>query len=638
MFFFNSENDLDFELRTFVVDPKLASVAERARQQREEFVNRFPLKCLNELRPEDVWGGDTGHDDFFHWITDKTKYTTNRLPWAKVRLGLENGMPQHATYLTKSRMSSHGYGERREYFYTTIRNHLLPFLYSHGREKIGEAQACFGQPLLLKALYLYYPNDFSNIAAVGWIDEITSAFIIDYGYTVYERSANIRQFIVSRAAERVDITNSYLGDFLVEYLGLKGETKGFHGFLIQQEGLSDDVAERYCRALRQLSRLLVGFGVIKNSLMKISAKELHERRDEFLGNLVKRIDIISKLVDYEQALSEYVAFTESRSSTNTQFYTIPFQPFSLAGRKEQKDSAVRKNDTRRKSHEWAKALRQAKDPNGVVNILLQSGITRPYYRHYTTFSSFLYVADEWMFRLTRGDDPGMNDQLEWKRLGDAALWKRTFIGSFSCIEGESTAMWGLYGKPSNEAIRLSFSSQSMHQWLEYLKQPKVKLPHAQFFGVNGEPGKKVNLKWSDIQICFGDVIYGGNIVSSGVTESTFVFRGKRLRKDCFKDFNQQFEKSQEVTGFIKSIDWAYEDEARLVVRVNEQTILPDEKSVADIQYVFVPIPKEVLAMVEYMKGPCVTPKLRPIIDESLRKLFTSPVLAESRYMDNLKFK
>jgi hypothetical protein len=201
-------------------------------------------------------------------------------------------------------------------------------------------------------------------------------------------------------------------------------------------------------------------------------------------------------------------------------------------------------------------------------------------------------------------------------------------------------MWGLYGKPSNEALRLSMDSSAMLQWLEYLQKSKdeERLPCVQFFGLNGETGEKYKLRWQDLLIMFGDVLYGGNIGTGGDAEARYIFRRKELPKKLFAGFDEKFERSPEITGFIKSADWAYEEEARLIVRVREDVPLPTGKAVGDIQYVFVPVPQNILSRVEYMKGPSVTAKLRPMIDEKLKSLFATAILSDSRYKDNLKFK
>ena len=292
--------------------------------------------------------------------------------------------------------------------------------------------------------------------------------------------------------------------------------------------------------------------------------------------------------------------------------------------------------------DWNSRFSYATTSIDVASLLEEAAQERPYFRHYTTLTSFMYITEEpdkWMFRLTRGDDPNMNDQLECRRLGDAQTWKRTFIGSFSCVEDESAAMWGLYGKPTNEALRLSFNRDTMQKWLDVLGNQKEHNPEAQFFGFNGNVGEKVQLRWSDIEFHFADVLYGGSVNPDEHSVGSYIFRKKQLLKSQFAGFGPEFEKSPEITGFIKSIDWAYEEEARIIARVSENVLLPTDKVASDIQYVFIPIPKNVLAKVEYMKGPCVPEKLRLVLSEQIaRAIGPKALISDSKYKGNLKFK
>ncbi len=636
MFFFFNTDNLKSELEDFIVDPKLVKTVEKARRQREDFVSRYPLERLSSLSCEELWNVKQRNDDFVHWLTDKTRDVTNRLPRAKYNLGLY-----------KRSFDIHGEIQKYELFCKVAKSKLVPFLKSGGLEATPNLETCFGRPLLLKLLYLYYPDQFCDIANVDWIEKITTTFALGYGENVYERSRVIRFFISDNAAAAGWSEFSYAKDFVIEYLGLNNETNPFTNFLTQVIGFSSDVAYRYGLSLRQLSRLLVGFGFLRKSLFKILPDELFSIGenviDNLLGNiqrnvkLCRKIRFSQKVKDFTEALQQYVEYIRTLMSDKRRIVKAPIQTYTLAGKRKARpnDECEIKRDIN-----WAAEFKLAENAAQVVDLLQRSGLSRPYYRHYTTLSAFLCIADDWMFRLTRGDDQGMNDQLEWKRLGDEKLWKRTFIGSFSCVDGESAAMWGLYGKPSNEALRLSMDSSAMLQWLEYLQKSKdeERLPCVQFFGLNGETGEKYKLRWQDLLIMFGDVLYGGNIGTGGDAEARYIFRRKELPKKLFAGFDEKFERSPEITGFIKSADWAYEEEARLIVRVREDVPLPTGKAVGDIQYVFVPVPQNILSRVEYMKGPSVTAKLRPMIDEKLKSLFATAILSDSRYKDNLKFK
>ena len=185
---------------------------------------------------------------------------------------------------------------------------------------------------------------------------------------------------------------------------------------------------------------------------------------------------------------------------------------------------------------------------------------------------------------------------------------------------------------------MSFEHATMAEWIEALKAGRG-CPKAQFFKIGDQDAEKVDLHWKDVQIQFGDVLYGGNVDGSSDSSDGYVFRGRRLKKSLFSEFDPKLDKSSAMTGFVKSADWAYEEEARLIVRVKENTHLPKGKSLSDVQYVYVPIPKDMLLRVEFMRGPCVPEKLRPIVEEKIKGVLSRHALVgKSKYTDNLKFK
>ena len=152
-------------------------------------------------------------------------------------------------------------------------------------------------------------------------------------------------------------------------------------------------------------------------------------------------------------------------------------------------------------------------------------------------------------------------------------------------------------------------------------------------------GERTQLRWDDIEFHFADVLYGGSVNQDESAGGSYMFRKKRLNKKLFAQFEPKFEKTPEITGFIKSIDWAYEEEARIIARVSEKATLPQGKSTSDIQYVFITIPKDVLSAVEYMKGPCVPEKLRPVLSEQITRIIgPKAMISDSKYKGNLKFK
>ena len=163
-------DDFDRELHDFIIDPKMEREQEKATRQSEAFRRRFPLKELQKMPLEEFRDPRGRKDDFCHWITDGTSAVTNRLAWAKVKLGI-SGSRNYYGYQRNLRMAADWHERGRDSWLS-----LANFLRHYGLGSDGRAEHDFGQPLLLKLLYLYHPEDFINIANVGWIDNARASF------------------------------------------------------------------------------------------------------------------------------------------------------------------------------------------------------------------------------------------------------------------------------------------------------------------------------------------------------------------------------------------------------------------------------------------------------------------------------
>ncbi len=649
IFFFNE--DFGYELENFRSNPKLDAECGRAKKQLKEFRNRFPLDRLNTLSPgEYVAENDGRRDDYYSWISNKTRDVAGNLAWAKHKLG---AIRPQGNIGTADLSESFDFTKRpdQRQFTMAVKEYLIPFLRSRGHECLLETERAFGKPLLLKLLSLYYPEEFAGIARVGWIDRIIDSFLLDNGLTVYERSQNVKRFFSAKEHDcrhGEHLESPAIRAFFDDYIGFSSDSKPYVAYLKEVEGLSDELSEKFARYGRSFSRLLLGYGLIKTSMFRSTGVYVREKGSVFLHDYASKADLSNrKIEDFRTVIDAYSSYYDKVIANKAQRVYFASPIFVPAGRTtgHQVDRAHQQNNdktNKKKPADWNSRFSYATTSVDITRLLEEAAQERPYFRHYTTLTSFMYMTEEpgkWMFRLTRGDDPNMNDQLECRRLGDAETWKRTFIGSFSCVEDESAAMWGLYGKPTNEALRLSFNRDAMHNWIDVLRTQKVQRPEAQFFGFNGNVGEKVQLRWSDIEFHFADVLYGGSVNPDEPSDGSYTFRKKRLKKSLVATIGQEFERTPEITGFIKSIDWAYEEETRVIVRVNENVGLPAGKAATDIQYVFIPIPKDVLVKVEYMRGPCVPEKLRIVLSEQITRIIgPKALISDSKYKGNLKFK
>ena len=144
------------------------------------------------------------------------------------------------------------------YQYAIIRP-LLAFLQSHGEDAAERVEHEFGQPLALKLLALYYPDEFIGITRVGWLERIIWAFKLDSGRTVEEKSRVVSRFYEDASQHARRLPQLAFVQLFDEYLGLGNwDGKDFVEFLVRQNGLSESQAVRYDRLTRSVSLYLVG--------------------------------------------------------------------------------------------------------------------------------------------------------------------------------------------------------------------------------------------------------------------------------------------------------------------------------------------------------------------------------------------
>lgn len=117
-----------------------------------------------------------------------------------------------------------------------------------------------------------------------------------------------------------------------------------------------------------------------------------------------------------------------------------------------------------------KQLKDVTDVDALVSFLKTKGENHKCYYHYTSWDSFLKIYENASFLLTRGNSLNINDQHEALMKGSWSTWNRTYIGSFAYGQSENMAMWGLYGQPETDAIRIAIPRAEMLNWIHGTKE------------------------------------------------------------------------------------------------------------------------------------------------------------------------
>lgn len=612
MFFFFFD-DFKESLDDFVVDPKLRARSSKAQEELAGFRDAYPFERLRRMTVAELVGDGTGDLSFCDWIGRKTSHVGDRVPWVGNKLDS-----------IRQRWAIDERNGRRDL--QQLLECLVRFVESRGEDCSPVLESVVGTPLLLKILYLYWDRQTFNIFSVKHLTDVERTLALEYQQSVFRKSAALKCYLVDTGLSS-KFSDVELSVALDEYIGLTSFANGTFSAAAREFGLPQQAVVRIERRMRQFFRLLSGFDISKMSLTRITEKDLHSLRS-LEAHLHDRLSKVGSSLRFCKEIDQYIEVLSNHRMPK------PRMAFSMSNAV----SAKHVDFDRSPSNELGKRLKSAKSAAEVLAALQRSGSTRAVYSHYSTLTSFLHISESCEFRMTRGDDPNMNDQLECRRIGDPSVWRRTFIISFSGEKGESAAMWGLYGKPANEALRFSFRHGVMSDWVRGLSVSKGSF-RIQLKEYDGVVGKKIDVPASDFNICFADILYGGNVSGNRDGADEYQVNGVLLRKKGVAFSDETVERSVEMTGFLKSSDWAYEDECRLVVRIKESASFLKDVSLDDIQYVYLPIEKDVLSQVRYMQGPCTSEKLLPVFEKKIKEVLNDDVSVDvSVYHGKLKFK
>lgn len=220
------------------------------------------------------------------------------------------------------------------------------------------------------------------------------------------------------------------------------------------------------------------------------------------------------------------------------------------------------------------SLLKVKDIDDLIAFLKCKGKNHNNYYHYTSWDSFLKIYENKTFLLTRGNSLNINDQHEALMKGRMSEWNKTYIGSFAYGSAENMAMWGLYGQPTEDAIRIEISKEMMNKWFKEIQEA--------YFA-------EMSIKIDNVSLA--DIIY-----VDGKDESDDLILTHRDTHLHTKDIQGliNVNKRPEMTGYIKNYAWHYENEVRIKVK------LPYDYGYDKI---FVKIPEEVLNSMKIMVGP-----------------------------------
>jgi len=210
------------------------------------------------------------------------------------------------------------------------------------------------------------------------------------------------------------------------------------------------------------------------------------------------------------------------------------------------------------------------------------------YYHYTNLSAWLGMKAVKKIHLSLGRR--MNDLAEPDK-GDVEKWRRTYVASFSFGKLENVAMWGIYGNPFDEALRIRFGRGDV---LEDVR--KIKDRQAKIFSVKKTEDSQ--FKYVDLsdEICERTEISLHDI--GYWTGRSLYWDGNKMSARRCPDIGEA-PRRRDMTGFVKNVAWQYERETRLVITLPNSVVRPPD---------MIAIPFEAaIDNAEVLRGPCTTP-------------------------------
>ena len=224
-----------------------------------------------------------------------------------------------------------------------------------------------------------------------------------------------------------------------------------------------------------------------------------------------------------------------------------------------------------------KKISEVRNIEDLINYLHQKGRNHKCYYHYTTWDSFEKIYQNKSFLLTRGNSLNINDQHEALMRGARDVWDKTYIGSFSHGSSENMAMWGLYGQPPQDAIRIAIPKAAMLKWVNSIDK---------VFIWNREPLDQIKA-----EVALKDIVYAsGESYSANLN----LYRSNEVMSTKNISGLQSVDSDKRMTGYIKNFAWRYENEVRIRIELPYRC-LSDK--------IMITIPESVLNSMKVMEGP-----------------------------------
>lgn len=205
------------------------------------------------------------------------------------------------------------------------------------------------------------------------------------------------------------------------------------------------------------------------------------------------------------------------------------------------------------------------------------------YCYYTTLSTLATMLVNDKLRLSDAKSLTINDLREPCEYGEKKKWQCLRVACFTSGRAENNAMWGCYGKPRDESIMIRIPRSVMADLLcAQMYSKKRRNSFDLKWGMLGntkDVSRGYEIVGDDVKRSFHDVAYFDDPVDDAEDEDKE--SRNQIRLEMYRKY-QQMEKplllgrsfalseQNALIGYLKRIQWQYENETRLHFEVPEQ--------------------------------------------------------------------
>ena len=268
---------------------------------------------------------------------------------------------------------------------------------------------------------------------------------------------------------------------------------------------------------------------------------------------------------------------------------------------------------------------QIQDAKTLHNFLEKRAQKHKFLYHFTTAKSLVAICKNRTWRF--GSAAKMNDLHEFnKKTSFITLWNTIYSTCFSFGDEDNVAMWAMYGIPWEDAVRIRISKEDMQQWQQDIEKKKFDTPE---YVLTHDKEILLN-KIKEIKVSFHDICYYQGYIDSRQVLTDCPYP-ERWEHQCTEQCNgcppkvlRWWDRKSHYTkecidvrtdgslvGFVKNSAWAYENETRLMLKIED---------LSGLEYIDLPVPISLLKNMQVSIGPRSTLTIEQVKEMLKQKL------------------